>query len=194
MEKLVQVSRTLKVLKIKGCPKLTNEGIANALAKLSNLTHLDTRLNTQVDNALLETALSLTYRPIYLICYDTGVDMQKFVYDHEGTRRTELSERDCFLYECGNLKVEAFVPKKPKNFQEELEIWCDNGLCYIGSPLGSEDEEDTGSGHFYANYAPGHVDIDDDEAEEEDDFDDFINNDETEMLNELDTRDRLPHL
>ena len=151
------------------------QGISNALAKLSNLTRLDTQLNTQVTNSLLETALSLTYRSIYLVCYDTGLDMTKFVYEHgSAATRTELTERDCCLYECGNIKFEAFAPKRVKSLRAEVEAWRDNGLYYIGSPLGSDDEYED---EFYLNH----------EDEEDDGFDDFINNEETEMLNELDT-------
>jgi hypothetical protein len=135
---------------------------------------------------LLETALSLTYRHIHLVCYDTSVDVAKFMFDHESTVKTELEDRDCVLYECGNLKFEAFRQRKIGSFDDEMKIWRDNGLYYIGSPLGSDDEDNDEFGGGCGGGVCGGV-AGGDEDDDEDDFDDFINNEETEMLNELDT-------
>lgn len=177
-----QISYSLKVLKIKGCDKLTDEAISNTLSKLSNLNYLDIRLNSHVTNLVLETALSIDYRHIYILCYDTSVDTNKFLYDHENTTKDYIS-RGCFVFKYKNLKFEAFKPMNIKSVHDEMDIWQDNGFYYIGSPLGSDEDDEECLSNKYEPYAFNNNFIDNDF---EDDLEDFLNNDETEMLNEMD--------
>lgn len=194
------VCRSLRVLKIKGCSGLTNQGIANSLAKLTGLTHLDIRLNSQVNNNLvLETALSLDYRHINMLCYDTNIDTRKFAYDHASdVKRVQLG-RGCVLFKCKNLEFEALESPMSGNKTYECidgeHVWTDpdGGIYFMGSD--NEDDYDD----MYDFEAPRASGLDhrhdyQEDYDEDDDLEDFLNNDETEMLQELDYSDRYPSL
>jgi hypothetical protein len=176
------ISTTLKTLRIKNCWKMSNQAIINCLTQFPNLKFLDVRLNTQITNLLLETALTIDDRKFYIQCTDTNVDVNKFVFDHDSTAKQQL-DRELYLYEFKNLKFEALQPKKLKpNSRETMEIWQDNGFYYIGSPLNSDEEDlDNYTTNNYGNY--DYYDEDDDDPDAE--LEDFLNNDEQEMFDEM---------
>lgn len=142
---------------------------------MSNLRFLDVRLNHNVDNLLLETALSLSYRQIYIVCHDTSVDTNKFVFDHENTTR-EFLDRECLLFKCKNLSFETFNTKL--TYQNKYTGWKEGDIYYIGSPIGSDFDSDLDDieDMYYEPYEQ--------EYQNEDDLDEFLE-EETEMYKEI---------
>ena len=151
------------------------------LIRLPNLSNLDIRYITKADNTIIESALDLvnsaSQRKMLIKCSDTDVDPTKFVYNHMTTKK-EVIDRDLYSYSLDGLTFETFQAKRIKTsgFHGDEDIWDDDvDEMYMGG-----DSEDSQMGGGFYNPAGNSDD------EDQDDFDDFINNDENEMYNELD--------
>ena len=159
---------SLKILRIKGCTGLTNEGISKIIVKLPNLNYLDARCLHQVDNRTLDTALSIQNRHIYILCDDTRVDPVKFEYKYENAKK-DLIDRNYFKFEYKNLVFEASMKNKIMGSGAwKNEYNSDEENCWNFEYSPNDD-------NFY------------DEDDEDFDFDDWINNEKQEMYEELDT-------
>lgn len=165
------------------------KGLIKLINKLPNLNTLDVKFNNNVDNSVLEAALTLS-NAMLLRCSDTKVDATKFVYDHPTTTKHVL-DRDLFSYSLDRLRFETFASKRLDRHSyaddDYDDIWDeDNGFFYMGSEFEDSDmeayfpvqDETRRPRPAYDDFDQVHSDTDD--------FDDFINNDETEMYNELD--------
>jgi hypothetical protein len=136
------------------------------------LTNLDIRSNYKIENTVLDKAINLN-REIEILCNDTDIDTVKFVYKYDGTVK-ELIDRNYFRFKYKNLTFESslFEPTKFRKNSDQVKVWEEDGFYYIGSPLGTDDEDD----EFIDGYYGG-----------ENDCDDFVDDDdEPEMLRELD--------
>lgn len=130
-------------------------------------------------------------------CSDTSVDPVKFVYNHSETSKTNI-DRDLYSYSIGNLTFETLAYRRMTERYND-DIWDeDNGYYYMGSEFEDSDNEsyfpsdsntrktaitNNGDRLILEHLA---VEGGDEDESDPDDFDDFINNDETEMYNELD--------
>lgn len=186
--------KNLRKVVLKGCYGLTNDGISKFIYSLPNLSFLDVRFVKKLNNSILEAALSHE-TAIVIKCSDTNVDPVKFVYNHSATRKTNI-DRDLYEYSVGNLKFETLASRRvTERFNDD--IWDeDNGYFYMGSEFEDSDNESYFPGDSnqrkFADRNNGdqlvleHLAGEDEDESDPDDFDDFINNEETEMYNELD--------
>ena len=138
---------------------------------MTNLTNLDIRSNYKIENSLLDTAINLN-RKIEILCNDTSIDTSKFTYKYDETVK-ELIDRNYFRFKYKNLTFESslFEANKFRKNSDQVKIWEEDGLFYIGSPFDTEDEEE-----WYDGY----------DGDDGDDGDFFDDDEEQEMLRELD--------
>jgi hypothetical protein len=132
---------------------------------------------------VLETSLSLeTNRQMYILCCDTKVDATKFLFNYENTK-SELIDHSVFLFQCRNLKFEAFKTNRLKESESgKYCIWNESsnaGCYYLGSDDDDLDDLDNLDLNNYKAYEQDELDDD------PDDFDDFINDEEQEMYKEI---------
>lgn len=141
------------------------------MQQLTNLTNLDIRSNYKIENSLLDTAINLN-RKIEILCNDTSIDTSKFTYKYDETVK-ELIDRNYFRFKYKNLTFESslFEANKFRKNSDQVKIWEEDGLFYIGSPFDTEDEEE-----WYDGY----------DGDDGDDGDFFDDDEEQEMLRELD--------
>lgn len=170
------LASTLKVLKIRGCSKVTNEGICKAIEQLTQLNLLDIRSNYQLTNVILETALMTECHDIEILCSDTSISSVEFKYKYPETEK-HLIDKNLLRFKYKHLTFELCDSNPFKKFALESKLMEDEGMIYFGSPLDSEDEDLEGDFFTY---------IDDDEDYEDENLEDFLNQDENEMYNELD--------
>jgi hypothetical protein len=136
------------------------------------LTNLDVRSNYKIENTILDKAINLN-RKIEILCNDTSIDTKQFVDKYDGTIK-ELIDRNYFRFKYKNLTFESslFEPTKFRKNSDQVKVYEEDGLYYIGSPLGTDDEDDD-------EWVGGGED-----EEYEDEF--FDDEEENEMLRELD--------
>ena len=139
-----------------------------------------------MDNLVLETALLVACHPINILCYDTSIDTNKFIFEHENTEKWPL-ERHCYAFKYKNLNFEAFQTKKFNRTDDMTDVLNTDGFYYHGSPLDSDEDDYEYGDHFFNTYEPYAYtgnNMDDDDVDEN--LEEFLNQDENEMLNELD--------
>ncbi|RNA20346.1 RNA-binding isoform X1 [Brachionus plicatilis] len=139
IQSLVKFSSTMRILKIKGCSRLSDQAIKQILERLDKLSYLDVSLNNAADNSLLEAALWHSPRKIHISCNDSKVDPNKFIFDHPETIKTPR-DRDCPLFEIKNLTFESLMT--PIRRVADENVWNENGMLYIGPPIDSDYDED----------------------------------------------------
>jgi hypothetical protein len=183
IESLSQIRNSLKVLKLKGCANITNDGVCKIISESPNLIYLDVRSNNLINNEILETAL-LMDRKIHILCEDTKVNPVEFCYKYDSTNK-KLTERNYYIFSYKNLTFETSMPKKIENWTTAatttalVDADCE---VYFLDEDGDDLVEDNNS---YSEFFDDHEDFED----YDDDDMDFLDNDgETEMLNEFDTR------
>lgn len=179
IESLSQIRASLKILKLKGCSNITNEGVSKIISESPNLIYLDVRSNILINNDILETAL-LMDRKIHILCEDTKVNPVEFCYKYDNAKK-ELTERNYYIFSYKNLTFETSMPKKIEG--NDNPQW--NKLPTVEIIL--IDEEDDDDDNSYSEFFDDHEDYED-EYGNDDDMDFLDNDGETEMLNELDTR------
>ncbi|CAF0937258.1 unnamed protein product [Brachionus calyciflorus] len=167
---LTKFSKTLKVLKLKGCARFTNQAIISMIGKMEKLTDLDLSL-TYADNSVLETVLWYKDRKFHINCNDTNIDTNKFTFDHPSTIK-KLRDRDSPLFEFENLTFESLSTPIRKTGDERS--WGDSGMIYIGPPLDSDE------GEFDFDFDDGN----DEGNDRDNDLDEFLE-DENEMYQEI---------
>jgi len=174
LDSFTQLANTLQVLKLKGCSRLTSEAITKLMLQLTNLSALDVRNNSNVNNTLLEAAVNLKNRKITIYCNDTSINTIEFEFKYPQTVRV-LKEINYYQFKCDNLTFESDITKKISSGDGQ-NAWS-RGFIYIGSPLTSDEED--------SDYDFDNDHDDDDEFPERDDDLDFLE-EEQEMINELD--------
>lgn len=143
------------------------------MVHLSNLTLLDVRNISDVNNSLLDEAVALDSRKIKIECNDTSINTIEFEYKYTDTTKT-LLDRNFYEYKCRNLTFEANASKwKSKEDQANWSSENNGDLIYIGSPLSDSDDDDSyESFDFNADY-PGHDDLEDFLEEKQEMFDEL---------------------
>lgn len=137
--------------------------------RLDKLSYLNVSLNNSANNSLLETALCQSSRKIHIICNDTKVDPDKFIFDHPETIK-KTRDRDPTIFEFKNLTFESLMIPIKRMIDER--IWEEND-AYIGPPIDIDSNEDFDFDYY------GHNNSDHDN-----DLDELIES-ETEMLKEI---------
>ena len=156
---------------------MVEKGIKKALGLLVNLSSLDVRTNFHVDNTLLEAALN-SRQQITIYCNDTSINTIEFEYKYPETTRKSL-DVNYYSFKYKNLIFESAMTMRVPDIVNQKKIWQQDGFYYIGSPMGSEDED-------YDEFDYKNC-YNDDEYEDNDDDDDFFNDDEEqEMYKEMD--------
>lgn len=144
------------------------------MLQLTNLSVLDVRNNSNVNNTLLEAAVNLKNRKITIYCNDTSINTIEFEFKYPQTVRV-FKEINYYQFKCDNLTFESDITKKISSGDGQ-NAWS-RGFIYIGSPLTSDEED--------SDYDFDNDHDDDDEFPERDDDLDFLE-EEQEMINELD--------
>ncbi len=169
------LASTLKVLKVRGCSKITNEGICKAIEQLTQLNLLDIRSNYQLTNVVLETALLSECHNIEILCSDTSISSVEFKFKYPETEK-QLIDKSLLRFKYKHLAFELCDSNPFKKFAMESKLMEDEGLIYFGSPLNSEEEDLDADFYTY---------FDDEEDYEEENLEEFLNRDENEMYKEL---------
>lgn len=149
---------------------------------LPNLSLLEVRNNTNVDNSLIDAALDLD-RPFRIYCIDTSVNTMTFEYKYPEFKKTYVDFQQ-YRYSYKNLTFDVNPTVGILSKAKDPKIWKENGIYIMDSD--SDDswddfnnlaENPTSSG--YCNYD----DYNDDDYNDDDYFND--DNDVPEMYNEF---------
>lgn len=124
--------------------------------RLDKLSYLNVSLNNSVNNLLLETALWQSSRKIQIVCNDTKVDPDKFIFDHPETIK-KIRDRDSPIFEFKNLTFESLVIPIKRIIDER--IWEENDLC-IGPPIDIDSDEDFDFDYYGYNNSDHGNDLD----------------------------------
>ena len=105
------------------------------MLQLTNLSALDVRNNSNVNNTLLEAAVNLKNRKITIYCNDTSINTIEFEFKYPQTVRV-LKEINYYQFKCDNLTFESDITKKNELLANLLfEIYIVSKTVYVNSNL-----------------------------------------------------------
>lgn len=147
---------------------------------LPELSLLEVRNNTNVDNSLIDAALDLD-RPFRIYCIDTSVNTMTFEYKYPLFKKTYVDFQQ-FRYTYKNVTFDVNPTVGILNKAKDPTIWKENGI-YSLMDSDSDDSEcwdnlnlaENPSSSGYYNYDDGDYDNNDDFFDDDSDVPEMYN-------------------